>query len=298
LNNNNNGFNGNYNNNGYNNGFNGNYNNNGYNNGFNGNYNNNGYNNGFNGNYNNNGYNNGFNGDYNNNGYNNGFNGDYNNSGYNNGFNDNYNNNGYNNGFNNYDNIKRDPNIPIEIYREHPDARMATKKDGMVVLIIATLMVVVLGVLSAFMIIFVYNQAAETERIIGYNVTVEGTVTDTWTKRTSSRKSTTTHYYASYRYFYNNSGYFGTTKMSRGSLVEGQKITVYVDPNDPSSSRVFHEGNAAFFAILVSVFAFVPFAACWVIALIKCIQCCQGRIVIYNRTGMKKGGKKVWKKIK
>ncbi len=281
-----------------NNGFNGNYNNNGYNNGFNGNYNNNGYNNGFNGNYNNNGYNNGFNGDYNNNGYNNGFNGDYNNSGYNNGFNDNYNNNGYNNGFNNYDNIKRDPNIPIEIYREHPDARMATKKDGMVVLIIATLMVVVLGVLSAFMIIFVYNQAAETERIIGYNVTVEGTVTDTWTKRTSSRKSTTTHYYASYRYFYNNSGYFGTTKMSRGSLVEGQKITVYVDPNDPSSSRVFHEGNAAFFAILVSVFAFVPFAACWVIALIKCIQCCQGRIVIYNRTGMKKGGKKVWKKIK
>lgn len=230
----------------------------------------------------------------NNNNRNNGFNGNYN-SGCNNGFDPNN-----NNDFNNYYEYKRDPNVPYQIYRQHPDARIATKKDGLPAMITATILLIVFGIISGMLIFYAKTKEQETERIIGYNVTVEGTVTDTWTKRVSSGKSTTTKHYAKYRYLYNYSIYFGTTEIGSGSLVENQKVTVYVDPNNPSDSRIFHENNVSFYAILAAALITGPFALFWIIMLVKFIHCCQGRMVIYRQTygNNKKNSKKIWKKIK
>ena len=80
-------------------------------------------------------------GGYNGGNNNSSFGNDYNNSGYNNNFGNDYNNNGYNNNYgNNYNNSgKSDPNIPDYIYAAHPDARMATKKDGIRQLVIVSI---------------------------------------------------------------------------------------------------------------------------------------------------------------
>ena len=128
-------------------------------------------------------YNNKYNRVYNadNNGYNENYNTANNNIGkYNNYVT--YNNNGQNNGV-------RDPGIPFEIYREHPEARLATKKDGRIPLVISSIICFVLLIIMGFTVFFTEQSRAETERIMNYNETVDGVVMKTWKSNISTSNS-------------------------------------------------------------------------------------------------------------
>ena len=203
------------------------------------------YNNNFGNDYNNSGYNNNFVNDYNNSGYNNNFVNDYNNNGYNNNFGNDYNNNGYNNNYgNNYNNSgKSDPNIPDYIYAAHPDARIATKKDGKTELIISTIICILVFLIFGFLMFQSWLSISETDRIMNCNVTVEGTVTNTWSSLRSSGKSKRTVYFATYKYTYNNTEYKGTVETGISRYHKGYSVTVYVDPDKPYDSRLFRESN-------------------------------------------------------
>ena len=285
-----------YNNSGYNNNFGNDYNNNGYNNNFVNDYNNSGYNNNFVNDYNNSGYNNNFGNDYNNSGYNNNFGNDYNNNGYNNNFGNDYNNNGYNNNYgNNYNNSgKSDPNIPDYIYAAHPDARIATKKDGKTELIISTIICILVFLIFGFLMFQSWLSISETDRIMNCNVTVEGTVTNTWSSLRSSGKSKRTVYFATYKYTYNNTEYKGTVETGISRYHKGYSVTVYVDPDKPYDSRLFRESNLIQYFYLIIM---APFVIFWFFALRKYILCCKGRMVIYKRKSTN-GYRTVWKKIK
>ena len=283
-----------YNNNGYNNNFGNDYNNNGYNNNFVNDYNNSGYNNNFVNDYNNSGYNNNFGNDYNNSGYNNNFGNDYNNNGYNNNFGNDYNNNGYNNNYgNNYNNSgKSDPNIPDYIYAAHPDARMATKKDGIRQLVIVSIVSFIVLILCGALFFYTLSSMMETERIMGNNVTVQGVVTRTWKTRSGGRHKTTT-YHASYRYTYNDEEYTGTTRCSSGTY-KGEILTIYIDPERPWVSRTSHENVFPLFIIAGGVIVLVIL----IFNSVKTYKlCCKGRMVIYKRKSTN-GYRTVWKKIK
>ncbi len=192
----------------------------------------------------------------------------------------------------------RRTDVPVEILREHPDARIATTKDGMIVLVVSTLILLVFAAIFGFFVYLAETSRAETERIISCNVTVDGTVTKTWSETHRSRKTTRTNYYASYTYVYEDQMYSGKTSMRAGQLREDQTITVYVDPASPSKSRLFREENITAFLILIML---VPLVVIWIFMLRHFILCAQGRIVTYKysySTGSSKGSKTVWRKFR
>ena len=269
-------------------------NNNNYNsgnyNGYNGNY-ANGYGNNPNGAYNN-GYNNNPNGAYTN-GYSNNPNGNYTN-----GFNNNPDgayNNEYNNSLDSYG--VKDPRIPDEIYNEHPDAKIVTKRSGIMTLIVTTL--ICFSVCAIFVFLFFYSDSirAETDRIIDCDVTVEGVITDTWKRHTSTYKSTKTTYYASYDYFYNDSKYTGETQIQAGRFSIGDTVTVYVDPENPSDSRLFRDNMFLPYSILLGV---IPFITIWILMIGYCHSCIKGRMVKYKAPSTRNSYsyKTVYKKIR
>ena len=222
----------------------------------------------------------------------------------NNGYNENYNTANNNIGkYNNYvtynnnrqNNGVRDPGIPFEIYREHPEARLATKKDGRIPLVISSIICFVLLIIMGFTVFFTEQSRAETEKIMNYNETVDGVVMKTWKSNISTSNSKKGSYYASYMYTYNNKIYLGTTKINQGSLSKNQKVKVYVDPNNPSDSRLFHENVLWMYLILLST---IPFVLIWIFTLRRYYLCCRGRIVIYKVYSTNwPTGKTAWKKI-
>ncbi len=226
------------------------------------------------------------NNDYNN--YNNNFNG--NNGNYNNGFDGYYN----NNNFNNLSENTRNPNVPYEIYREYPDARIATKKDGKTELIISTIICILVFLIFGFLMFQSWLSISETDRIMNCNVTVEGTVTNTWSSLRSSGKSKRTVYFATYKYTYNNTEYKGTVETGISRYHKGYTVTVYVDPDKPYDSRLFRESKLIEYLYLIIM---APFVIFWFFALRKYILCCKGRMVIYKRKSTN-GYRTVWKKIK
>ena len=226
-------------------------------------------------------------------------------------------NNGYPQGYNNYQNNvygyyqqngypgtkwnepyygRRDPRIPEKIFREHPDARIATKKEGLRAFILSSLVFGVMILVFGISLVLGVMTIAETNRIINCNETVEGVVTKTWKSTKSNYKSSKISYYASYEYTYHNKTYVGKTKMRAGQLSAEEKITVYVDPNNPSDSRVFPV-DANFIYLLPLML--VPFIIFWCIMFREYRLCRQGRIVIYKSYYSKNGsfGKTIWKKI-
>ncbi len=192
---------------------------------------------------------------------------------------------------------RRNTDIPAEISRRHPDARIATKKDFMPRLIVSTIIFIIIFAVCGLLFFRQETSRAETERIMNQNVTVDGVVTKTWKHTRNISKSVSTTHYASYRYFYNRKLYTGTTIMSAGSLSKDQTVTVYIDPDEPSNSRLFHE----------SIFPEIMIAAIIIICIVyflfllnKCRLCFQGRMVIYKqkRPNRENDFKTVWKKIK
>ena len=191
---------------------------------------------------------------------------------------------------------KREPEIPGEISRRHPDARIATPKDFLPRLIVSAVIFIMIFAVCGMLFFKQEASRAETERIMSCQVTVEGVVTKTWEQKHRTVGSVSTTHYASYRYFYNRKMYTGKTKMSVGSMSKDQTITVYIDPDKPSDSRVFHE---SIWPQIIIAGVFVLCAVYWLFMLNKCRLCFQKRMVIYRekRAGKKNDYKTVWKKI-
>ena len=180
-----------------------------------------------------------------------------------------------------------DPNLPPAISRKYPDARLGTKKDALGEFLLGTLFIGFLVGLIIVCMVVAENKKAETERIMSYNVTVQGLVTDTWTEKHSSGKTTKTYHYASYSYFYEGRTYYGKLKINAGQLETGKRVTVYVDPTNPSDSRLFAEpaGTTLWLTVLM-----VPEIVYWIFLIRHCLMICQGRMAkyhIYSRNGYK-----------
>lgn len=159
------------------------------------------------------------------------------------------------------------PEAPQQNSRKHHDKKKTEKPKGKTTVKSFTIGTIVCFLaLCIFGGLFVYLEYSkhEADRIIDYNVTTEGTVTKTWTQRSSSYKSNRTYYYASYNYKYKDGTYNGTEKMNDDLLREGQTVTVYVDPEKPSDSRLFREFPLTPY---VALLGFAPFGIYWVIDL-------------------------------
>lgn len=121
-------------------------------------------------------------------------------------------------------------------------------------------MVIGIGVLIFIICISIgwYKNISEIKRLEEVGVPVDAIVTDSWSETTSHKsKSTdtlthTTSYYASVQYEYNGAVYSNPKiSLGRKQISMGKKVSMLVDPDDPSISIYPDSSDGSLFSIIV-----------------------------------------------
>lgn len=190
--------------------------------------------------------------------------------------------------------------IPYKIYSLHPDARLATRKDGMNELIsntvFATLILLVCGIFFAIN----FYKYKENEKILTSGNIVTGVINNSWTSTRGVGNRSREVRYTTYTYTYNGIEYTDTKEMSSGladslrgadGKLKGQSITVYVNPDDPSDTRIEEYGKIVLYlwsgGIVIAIIGYLMGIKDYLLAV-------SGHAVVYND---EKKGRKVWKII-
>ncbi len=189
----------------------------------------------------------------------------------------------------NYHGDRGNPDIPDYIYAAHPDAEFVPPDSGMVTLVATTLFsLIVIGISVIFFIMGMY-EAKETEEFFAHAVEVPGYVHNSWESIRGSGKTRHSVLMVTYAYEYDGFEYSDTAEL--GSLearslglikrpFKNKPLTIYVNPDLPSQSRLLHTSPYLHYLWLSGVL--LGFFA-WIAALHQHIMYKSGRVIRYKK---------------